>query len=77
LRQKQRTAKGPHHARKAEKQEDVETDLESGIMFATMIGLKEDTRGDGCIIDSGASRHMTFEINILRDNEEFGTNRTW
>ena len=66
--QKQKSTKGHHHAKKAEEQED--TDSEANEMFVATVELRADTQNDW-IIDSGASRHMTFECNVLHDYKNF------
>ena len=40
-------------------------------MFAAKVGLKAYTPSREWIIDSGASRHMTFEKNVLQQYKEF------
>ena len=40
-------------------------------MFVTTVGLKADTQSNDWIVDSGASRHMTFESTILHDYKDF------
>ena len=37
-------------------------------MFVATVGLKADTQSNEWIVDSGASRHMTFESTILHDS---------
>ena len=52
-----------------ENQEDPDAGGD-GLFVATM-GLKADAKDDVWIIDSGASRHMTFQRNVLKDYKEF------
>ena len=66
--QKQKSTKGHHCAKKAEEQED--TDSEANEMLVATVGLRADTQNDW-IIDSGASQHMTFECNVLHDYKNF------
>ena len=40
-------------------------------MFVATVGLKADTQSNDWIVDSGASRHMTFESTILHDYKDF------
>jgi len=55
---------------KAEKQEDSESDSRRGNeMFVAKVGLKTSIPISEWIIDSGASRHMTFEKNIKQYKE--------
>ena len=65
--------RGPHPAKRAEKQGDPDSDSESNEMFVAAVGLKVDTQSDEWIIDSGASRHMTFQTSVLYDYKEFVT----
>ena len=62
--QKKKFSKGQHRAKRAEEQED--TDSGEIEMFVATVGLKADTQSNDWIVDSGASRHMTFESTILR-----------
>ena len=39
--------------------------------MVTMVGLKGEVQDSEWIIDSGSSRHMTFQWNILREYREF------
>ena len=62
-----------HRAKKAEEaQDDLDTEEESQTFVATS-GLKAEERCEDWIIDSGASRHMTFQKELLRDYREFKT----
>ena len=40
-------------------------------MFVAKVGLKANAQSSDWIIDSGASRHMTFEKNVLQGYREF------
>ena len=40
-------------------------------MFVATVGLRADTQSNDWIIDSGASRHMTFEYSALHDYKDF------
>ena len=40
-------------------------------MFVATVGLRADTQSNDWIVDSGASRRMTFESNVLRDYKDF------
>ena len=63
---KSKSAKHHHRAKNAEKQEDSEFDSGgANEMFVAKVGLKASAQSSDWIIDSGASRHMTFEKNIL------------
>ena len=42
-------------------------------MFVATVGLKADTQSNDWIIDSGASRHMTFESSVLHAYKDFET----
>ena len=68
---KYKFAKGSHRAKRAEEQEDTDTDSRGNEMFVATVGLKANTRSDDWIIDSGASRHMAFDISLLCDYEKF------
>ena len=69
---KSKSTKQHHHAKKADKQEDSESDSGRGNeMFVAKVGLKASTPSSEWIIDSGASRHMTFEKNVLKLYKEF------
>jgi len=60
-----------HHAKKADKQEDSESDTGRGNeMFVAKVGLKASTPSSEWIIDSGANHYMTFEKNILQQYRE-------
>ena len=67
--QKQKSTKGQQHrAKRAEEQED--TDSEVIDMFVATVGLRADTQSNYWIVDSGASRHMTFESSVLHDYKD-------
>ena len=66
-----RPPKGHHRAKRAEEQED--TDSVGTEMFVATVRLKADVQSNDWIIDSGASRHMTFENGVLHDYKEFET----
>jgi len=66
-----RPPKGHHRAKRAEEQED--TDSVGTEMFVATVRLKADVQSNDWIIDSGASRHMTFENDVLHDYKEFET----
>ena len=72
--QSQRSKPPPRHrAKKAEETLD-ESDSERGQTFVATIGLKTvEERCEDWIIDSGASRHMTFQKKLLHDYREFET----
>ena len=67
----------------AKKVEEIQEDSDSGgaqedsdsgaQLFAATTGLRAEAQKDKWIIDSGASRHMTFQEDILRDYKEFET----
>ena len=40
-------------------------------MFVATAGIKADTQSNDWIVDSGASRHMTFESTIFHDDKDF------
>ena len=61
--------KGHHCVKKAEEQED--TDSKGTEMFVATMGLKVGALSEDCIIDSGASWHMTFERRVLHNHKEF------
>ena len=67
--QKQKFSKGQHRAKRAEEQED--TDSGEIEMFVATVGLRADTQSNDWIVDSGASRHMTFESNVLHEHKDF------
>ena len=67
--QKKKFSKGQHRAKRAEEQEN--TDSGEIEMFVATVGLKADTQSNDWIVDSGASRHMTFESTILHDYKDF------
>ena len=52
---KHKFAKESHHTKRAEEQEDTDTDSGDNEMFVATVGLKADTLSDDWIIDSGAS----------------------
>ena len=66
--QKQKSTKGQHRAKRAEEQED--TDSEEIELFVATVGLRADTQSNDWIVDSGASRHMTFESSVLHDYKD-------
>ena len=49
------------------------TDSRGTEMFTTTVGPKADVQNKDWIIDSGASRHMTFEKYVLHSYKEFET----
>ena len=67
--QKQKSTKGHHRAKRAEEQED--TDSGGNEMFVATVGLRVDTQSNDWIIDSGASRYMTFESSVLHNYKDF------
>ena len=70
---KQKSTKEYHRAKRVEEQED--TDFNDNEMFVATVGLKADMQSNDWIIDSGASRHMTFEsrhIRTLRPQNQLG-----
>ena len=67
--QKQKSTKGHHHAKRAKEQED--TDSGGNEMFVATLGLRGDTQSNDWIIDSGASRHMTFKSSVLHNYKDF------
>ena len=64
--------KARHRAKTAEEHEESSEDSDAGggHMFLASTGLKAEAK-DEWIIDSGASRHMTFQRNVLREYQEF------
>jgi len=64
-----------HRAKTAgEQQESSENSEDSdagGHTFVATVGLKAEVQDSQWIIDSGASRHMTFQWNVLREYKEF------
>ena len=56
-----------------ETQEDSDA---GGKLFVTATGLKADTKEEDWIVDSGASRHMTFQKNLLWSYRVFETPKT-
>ena len=69
--QKQKSTKGCHHAKKAEEQED--TDSKANDIFVAIVILRADTQNNDWIIDSGASQHITFECSLLHDYKNLET----
>ena len=69
--QKQKSIKEHHCAKRAEKQED--TDSDDNELFISTVELKADMQSNHWIIDSGASQHMTFESSILHGYKDFET----
>ena len=69
--QKQKSTKEHHRAKRVEEQEN--TDSDDNEMFVATVGLKADMQSNDWIIDSGASRHMTFESSILHAYKDFET----
>ena len=59
-----------HRARKAEDTRE-DSDSGEGQAFIATMGLKAETQSQDWIIDSGASRHMTFRKEVLYDYKEF------
>ncbi len=49
-----------HRAKKANEQ-DSDSEEHGGTLFVASVGLKADAKDADWIIDSGASRHMTFQ----------------
>ena len=70
--QSQRSKPPRHRAKKAEEALD-DSDSERGQTFVATVGLKAEERCEDWIIDSGASRHMTFQKELLHDYREFKT----
>ena len=68
---KPKVTKRQHRCRKAEEQEDSSS--MGHEMFVASVGLKADAQNKNWIIDSGASRHMTFQGEILYNYNEFET----
>ena len=62
-----------HRAKKAEEAQDDYDSEEESQTFVAMSGLKAEERCEDWITDSGASRHMTFQKELLRDYREFKT----
>ena len=61
-----------HRAKKAkEAQEETKSDGAQESSYVVSTGLKAEERSEDWIIDSGASRHMTFQREILLDYKEF------
>ena len=54
-----------------EQEASEDTNSEGGQMFVANEVLLADIGGDEWIIDSGASRHMTYQRNVLRRYKEF------
>jgi 6-phosphogluconolactonase/glucosamine-6-phosphate isomerase/deaminase len=70
----QRSKPPPRHRAKKAAEILGEADSESGQTFVATIGLKTvEERSEDWIIDSGASRHMTFQKELLYDYREFET----
>ena len=69
--QKQKSTKEHHRAKRVEEQED--TDSDDNEMFVAKVGLKADMQSNDWIIDSGASWHMTFESSILHAYKDLDT----
>ena len=69
--QKPKQAKGHHCSKKAEKQEN--SDSSGNEMFVATVGLKADVQSRDWFINSGASRHMTFQREILYNYRTFET----
>ena len=61
-----------HRAKKAEEAQD-DSDSNGGYTFVAVTGLKAEERCKDWIIDSGASRHMTFQKELLHGYKEFET----
>ena len=69
---KSKSAKQHHQVKKAEKQEDSESDSGGGNeMFVAQVGLTASAQSSDWIIDSGASCHMTIKKNVLQGYREF------
>ena len=66
--QKQNSTKGQPCTKRAEEQKD--TDSGKIKIFVATVGLRTDTQSNW-IIDSSASRHMTFESSVLHDYKDF------
>ena len=60
----------PKHRAKTAEETQEDSDAGGGELFVATVGLKADAKDDNWIIDSGASRHMTFQRNVLRDYKE-------
>ena len=56
---------------RAKKAEEVQEDSDSENT-QTLVGLRAEETCDDWIIDSGASRHMTFQKELLHDYKESG-----
>ena len=66
--------KQPQHRVKKAEEAQEDSDSEGGSqIFVAMTGLKAEERCEDWIIDSGASRHMTFQKEFLPNYREFGT----
>ena len=57
----------PKHRVKAAEEYQEDSDAGGDGLFVATMGLKADAKDDVWIIDSGASRHMTFQRNVLKD----------
>ena len=68
---KPKVVKRQHRCKKADEQED--SGSTGHEMFVASVGLKADAQDKNWIIDSGASRHMTFQGEILYNYKEFET----
>ena len=69
--QKPKQVKGHHRCKKAEEQDNTESS--GNEMFVATVGLKADAQSRDWLIDSGASRHMTFQREVLHNYTEFET----
>ena len=70
--QSQRSKPPRHCAKKAEEVLE-ESDSERGQTFIATIGLRAEERCEDWIIDSGVSRHMTFQKELFHSYREFKT----
>ena len=66
-------SKLPRHRAKKAEEDRVDSDSVGGQTFVATVGLKAEERCESWIIDSGASRHMTFQKELLHDYREFKT----
>ena len=69
--QKPKQTRGHHHCKKNEKQEN--SDSSGNEIFVATVGLKADVQSKDWLIDSGASRHITFQREVLYNYRTFET----
>ena len=62
-----------HRAKKAEEPPQNDSDSDGGQTFVATLGMKAEEQSKNWIIDSGASRHMTFQRELLCNYREFNT----